>query len=332
MGIFDQKKVTNNDLTGNTGDNFMEAGAINNNAGKWQGSDGYKALKLGGYLDDWLSDGKHGGSEEYKRLKDWDRQAGIMKIVPKQRVQKMSYSTQAYLLEGQPYPQIQRVPISNLKVTPHQVSFDFFDTTEGKIGVSNATEKHYIMEFDIYVFDLVYFMWNHARSKNQGQFYGFDDTGGMGMYTGLRFMNQREQALEQLQEYVASNGKIKGDMIDGAYNSDGEGFLNWLNTQTDIFNMGHWKVNDWEQTLTFLNFRNNFMQIYTGWSCMFISQSFGTVEGVFTEISYEVEDGFSDAKWHCKVEESIFTDNYSTDGKKPSTSDGDGNNSGDVQV
>lgn len=329
MGIFGHTFDQNNDLTGDTGDNFMESGSFDNNSGWWSGHDGYNDIHFGGLLDKYLNPFDVGsGEEEYILLRDWDRQAGIMKIVPKKRVQKMSYSTQSYLLEGQPYPQIQRVPISNLKVTPHQVSFDFFDTTEGKIGVSNATEKHYIMEFDIYVFDLVYFMWNHWGSKSQGTAM----QGGLGAYTGMRFLRQREEALEQLQEYVASDGKVKGDMIDGVYNSDGEGFMNWLNTQTDIFNWGHWKVNDWEETITFLNFRNNFMQIYTGWSCMFISQSFGTVEGVFTEINYEVEDGFSDAKWHCKVEESIFTDSYSTDGKKPSTSDGDGNNSGDVQV
>jgi len=311
-----------NDMTNNTGEGFMDAGASNED---WSGRDGYNDLFWTGNLDFMNLTGV---KENYLLLRDWDRQAGIMKIVPKKRVQKMSYSTQAYLLEGQPYPQVQRVPISNLKVTPHQVSFDFFDTTEGKIGVSNATEKHYIMEFDIYVFDLVYFMWNHYGSSNQGTIM----QGGLGSYTGMRFLQQREEALAQLQEYVASDGKIKGSMIDGIYDSDGEGFLKWLGSQIPIYNMGHWKVNDWEQTLTFLNFRNNFMQIYTGWSCMFISQSFGTVEGVFTEISYEVEDGFSDAKWHCKVEESIFTDSYSTEGKKPDTSNGDSNNSGDVQV
>lgn len=322
MGWFDQ----NNDLTGDTGEDFMNSGAMNE---AWHGHDGYNDIHFGGILDQYLNPFDIGsGQEEYVLLRDWDRNAGIMKIVPKQRVQKMSYSTQAYLLEGQPYPQIQRVPISNLKVTPHQVSFDFFDTTEGKIGVSNATEKHYIMEFDIYVIDMVYFMWNHYGSKNQGGLM----QGGLGAYTGMRFLRQREEALEQLQEYISTNGKTKGEYVDGVYNSDGEGFMNWLNTQVDIFNWGHWEVDDWEETLTFLNFRNNFMQIYTGWSCMFISHSFGTVEGVFTEINFEVEDGFTDAKWHCKVEESIFTDNYSTDGKKPSTSDGDGNNSGDVQV
>ena len=31
---------------------------------------------------------------------------------------------------------------------------------------------------------------------------------------------QREEALAQLQEYVASDGKIKGSMIDGVYDSD----------------------------------------------------------------------------------------------------------------
>ena len=327
MGWFDQ----NNDLTGNTGENFMSDGAMNED---WHGHDGYNDIMIGGLLDKYIDpfDLVGSGKEEYILLRDWDRQAGIMKIVPKKRVQKMSYSTQAYLLEGQPYPQIQRIPISNLKVTPHQVSFDFFDTTEGKIGVSNATEKHFIMEFDVYVIDLVYFMWNHYGSNNQGQIFGWDGTGGMGAYTGMRFRRQQAKALEQLQDYVSSDGKNKGDMIDGVFNANGEGFFKWLDTNLDVFNIGHWKVNDWEETITFLDFRNNFLQIFTGWSCMFISQSFGTVEGVCTEINYEVEDGFTDAKWHCKVEESIFTDSYSTEGKKPDTSNGDGNNSGDVQV
>ena len=311
-----------NDMTNNYEGDFMNANAVDND---WHGRDGYNDLFIGGHID-FLNLGH--GQEDYQILRDWDRQAGVMKIVPKTHKQKISASWQSYIKDGLPYPQIQRIPISNLKVTPHQISFDFFDTTEGKIGVSNATEKHFIMEFDVYVVDLVYFMWNHAGSKNQGQLFGFDGTGGMGAYSGMRFLRQREEALKQWQEYIASDGKIKGQYVDGTYNSDGEGLMSWLGSQVDVFNWGHWNVNDWEETITFLNFRNTFLQTYTGWICTFVSQSFGVVEGVFTEVSYENEDGFSDAKWHCKVEEALFTNEYSTEGKKPTTSDGDSNNSG----
>ena len=330
--------MASNEMTNDVDEGAMERASVAQWEGAWQGHDGYDDIMIGGWTDKALKavfgDNAGTGEEEYELLKSWDRQAGIMKIVPKAQVQRMTYSTQAYISKGLPYPQIQRIPISNLKVTPHQVSFDFFDTTEGKMGVSNATEKHYIMEFDVYVMDLIYFMWNHAGSDNSSWGYGFgignqQGTGGMGQYTGMRFLRQREEALEQLQDYVESNGKNKGEMVEGTYNVDGEGFFNWLRSSTPLVNWGLWKVNDWEQTVTFLNFRNTFLQCFTGWSCMFVSQSFGTVEGVFTEISYEVEDGFSDAKWHCKVEESLFFDGqYSTSGQKVGTSDGDSNNSG----
>ena len=53
---------------------------------------------------------------------------------------------------------------------------------------------------------------------------------------------------------------------------------------------------------------------------------------MITDISYEIEDGFLDAKWHLKVQEAIFTEDYSEDGKKKETSNGSQDQSGDVQV
>ena len=126
----------------------------------WHGVDGYNYLlggkgvsdiaKWGGGLAGYIAE-QGSADEDYERIKSWDRMGGIMKIEPVMKKQDFSYQSVAYINEGLPYPQIQRVPIQGVKITPHQISFDFFDTTEGKIGVSNATEKHMVLECDILV-------------------------------------------------------------------------------------------------------------------------------------------------------------------------------------
>ena len=78
-----------------------------------------------------------------------------------------------------------------------------------------------------------------------------------------------------------------------------------------------------------MDFRNTFLQCYTGWSCRFTSQAFGNFIGVFTDISFSFEDGYSSPKWHCKVEEALFTADYSITGIKgegTSQGNGDGGN------
>ena len=314
---------------GNEGGEYMQNGATNEN---WGGTDGMDQLHFGGILDSLgesvgLDLGT--GSEEYERIKQWDRMGGMMKIEPITKKQKFQYTTVAYIANGLPEPQIQRVPISGAKVTPHQISFDFFDTSEGKIGVSNASEKHMVLECDILVTDLIYFMWNHAGSSNAGHLAGFDGTGGFGAYTGMRFINEQQRAVESMIEAMANcNGKSAYD--EGVFNKNGEGLMNWITSNLNPWNR---RVNDFQETQAFIDFRNSFLQQFNGWICKFTSEVFGVFDGVITDISYEIEDGFLDAKWHLKVQEAIFTEDYSEDGKKPSnTSEGSETDSGPIQV
>lgn len=304
---------------GNEGGDYMKNGATNET---WTGYDPYTDLLLGAGLGM--------GDEAFNRLRDWDRMGGMMKIEPVTKKQNFQYTTVAYIAEGLPKPQIQRIPISDVKITPHQISFDFFDTTEGKVGVSNATEKHMIVECDVLVTDLIYFMWNHQGTSNQGQLFGLDGTGGAGAFSGMRFINEQAKNLSDMIEAVSNDAGF-GPFEDGQFNKNGEGLMNWA-----ISNINPWnrRVNDFQETQAFIDLRNTFLQQFSGWICKFTSEVFGVFDGVLTDISYEIESGFNDAKWHLKIEEAIFTEDYSEDGKKPTeTSEGSESSSGeDVQV
>lgn len=283
----------------------------------WDGYDIYNQLFAGSVLGF--------GDEDYERLKAWDRMGGIMKIEPIKRKQKYFRAEVAYVAQGLPYPQIQRVPISGVKITPHQISFDFFDTTEGKIGVSNATEKHMVVECDILVTEMIYFMWNHAGTENQGQLFGLDGSGGGGGMSGMRYFRQIEENTTKIIEAYQ-----KGECPVGTeFKKNGEGWWNFMWSQFNLpWNGYNRVVQDFQQTQAFIDFRNSFLQQFSGWVCQFTSEVFGVFNGVITEISYEIEDGSMDAKWHLKIQEAIFTDDYSTEGKKPSTSEGSTDGSG----
>lgn len=309
---------------GNEGGSYMSNGAANE---AWNGTDAYDLLHLGGGLSKLTGIGT--GEEEFERMKQWSRMGGMMKIEPVMKKQNFQNTTVAYIANGLPYPQIQRVPIQSAKITPHQISFDFFDTSEGKVGVSNASEKHMILECDILVSDIIYFMWNHAGSQNAGHIGGFDGTGGMGAYTGMRFFKQQEEAVNSLID-ACSKGKQSSEYEKGIYNKNGEGLGNWIASNLNPWNR---TVNDFQETQAFIDFRNTFLQQFSGWVCKFTSEVFGVFDGVMTDISYEIEDGFLDAKWHLKVQEAIFTEDYSEDGKKPQeTSEGSQDDSGPIQV
>ena len=108
--------------------------------------------------------------EQYRaQAAKWSNQQGVMKITPKNQRQKFTYSTIAYIAEKQQEPKTQIFPISDLKVQPHQINFEFYDTTEGRVGVSNAVEKHMICECDVYLTDLIFYWWNHG-DDNQNDF------------------------------------------------------------------------------------------------------------------------------------------------------------------
>lgn len=105
---------------------------------------------------DWLST----IPEQYQGVANqWQNQQGVVKIIPVQQKQKFTYSTVAYIATKQEEPKTQVFPISDVSVVPHQITFDFYDTTEGRVGVSNAVEKHMQVEFDVYLTDLIAQFW-----------------------------------------------------------------------------------------------------------------------------------------------------------------------------
>lgn len=110
------------------------------------------------------------------RASKWANQQGVMKITPVQQRQKFTYSTVAYIANKQEEPKTQIFPISDVNVVPHQITFDFYDTTEGRVGVSNAVEKHMVVECDIYLTDLIYFYWNGGGDNNNRYNIDMSDT------------------------------------------------------------------------------------------------------------------------------------------------------------
>lgn len=102
---------------------------------------------------------------------NWLNQQGVMKVTPLQQRQKFTYTTVAYIAKKTEEPKTQVFPISDVNVVPHQITFDFYDTTEGRVGVSHAVEKHMSVECDVYLTDLLAQYW----------IFGDDDHNVMGM-------------------------------------------------------------------------------------------------------------------------------------------------------
>lgn len=271
---------------------------------------------------DYLASGMQSGvlTEDYKNLIAYDGQAGIMKIEPVSKKQDFSYWTSAYIQEGLSYPQIQHVPVSNINIKPHQISFDFFDTSEGKIGISNATEKHMEVEGDIYVTELIYYYWDHYNSTESGK--AGDHT------TGLRFMSRNRQIVDTITSSIREKGVNKTNLeIDKNIDQSRamgrtDGSVGMLNDDSQLSFTGasqysklgiDFITSNFEETQSFIDFRNTFLITFSGWVCKFTSQTFGSFYGVFTDISYNIDDGYSDAKWHFKIEEAIFTEDYTPD-------------------
>ena len=100
----------------------------------------------------------------------WANQQGMMRIIPIVQKQKFTYSTLAYIADKQEEPKTQTFPISDVSVVPHQITFDFYDTTEGRVGVSNAVEKHMSVECDVYLTDLLaqYWIFGDNNTNNIG--------------------------------------------------------------------------------------------------------------------------------------------------------------------
>lgn len=108
----------------------------------------------------------------YKEVaKEWAAQRGVIKITPLEQRQKFTYSTIAYIADKQEEPKTQIFPISDLQVNPHQINWDFYSSTEGRIGVSNAVEEHMSCEFDVYLTDLIAMYWTFGEDNKYD--YGF---------------------------------------------------------------------------------------------------------------------------------------------------------------
>ena len=219
--------------------------------------------------------------EYRKKVEEWSNMQGIMEITPREQRQKFTYSTVAYIADNNKEPKTQRFPISDVSVIPHQINFDFYDTTEGRVGVSHATEKHQTIELDIYVTDYVFYYWNS----------GGDNKNAYNLH---------------LPETISK--------------------IFWKSIKEKTYTDKNFLL-DVEQTKDFADFRNTFLQQHLGWLCDFNSHAFGKFTGVINDVSYQISNGESFAKWHIKLEEAIFTEEgYSPEGQKPSedstTSDG----------
>lgn len=147
-----QDILKNGTTTPNTYGNRM----LNLDAQVWGGMETGAIMYNSTQTQDWLSTIP---KKYYKTAKKWMNQNGMLKITPLQQRQKFTYSTVAYIASKQEEPKTQIFPISDVSVIPHQITFDFYDTTEGRVGVSNAVEKHMVVECDIYLTDLVATYW-----------------------------------------------------------------------------------------------------------------------------------------------------------------------------
>lgn len=227
-------------------------------------------------------------------------QKGLMKITPVAQIQSYTRSTIAYIANGIPAPVVQVVPITDVNITPHQISFNFFDTSEGKIGVANPLEKHLQLECDIYVSDLIFGLWNHGVPGSVNSI-------------ARELLHERNVLLDNLDETNYLNFTKKLDV--------------------DLNTTG---LQQLEDTVEFITFRQNFLQQFSGYYCTFTSDVFGTFDGVLTEVKYELGGGEVDSKFHIKIEEAIFTDDYSvtgaTDGKSESSEPSAGSESGSGDV
>lgn len=154
-------------LAGEGGTNNQGARDLNLNGTSWDGMQSGALTYDSTQSPNWLST----VPERYRRKAlAWSNNQGILEIIPKQQRQKFTYATVAYIAQHTSEPKTQRIPISDVSVVPHQINFDFYDTTEGRIGVSHATEKHMSVEFDVYLTDYIYYNWN-AGEDGKNKYY-----------------------------------------------------------------------------------------------------------------------------------------------------------------
>lgn len=279
--INDSRLNVNDNATGMTFDSW-DTQMEDHNYGDWYNiSEPEVNAQYKEAVDDWYNDAGYKLLQTDYSAYEWGTQAGIMRIVPISKVQSFTQSMVADIADGVEDPVTQMIPVANVNVIPHHISFDFFDTTEGRFGVSNATEKHMSLECDVYVSELVYFWWQHG--SNDG-FKGLDN-------------------MQEVYKYIDELGD--GD--------DQEKYFNALD-----------KFTDFEMTDEFMKFRSSLFTQFNGWVLKLVGHTFPTFYCVMTDIKYDLSEGETQAKYHLKFEEAIFTEDTSATGQKPEA-DGDTN-------
>ena len=272
--INDSRLNVNDNATGMTFDSW-DTQMEDHNYGDWYNiSEPQVNAQYKEAVDDWYNDAGYKLLQTDYSAYEWGTQAGIMRIVPISKVQSFTQSMVADIADGVEDPVTQMIPVANVNVIPHHISFDFFDTTEGRFGVSNATEKHMSLECDVYVSELVYFWWQHG--SNDG-FKGLDN-------------------MQEVYKYIDELGD--GD--------DQEKYFNALD-----------KFTDFEMTDEFMKFRSSLFTQFNGWVLKLVGHTFPTFYCVMTDIKYDLSEGETQAKYHLKFEEAIFTEDTSATGQKP---------------
>lgn len=151
-------------LEGESTDN-QNSREIDVNSTTWDGMES-GAIK-GGYKSTQAANWYSNIPEQYKAIAErWGNQQSMLRIIPIEQRQKYTYSTVAYIANKTEEPKTQTFPICDVNIIPHQITFDFYDTTEGRVGVSNAVEKHMSVECDVYLTDLLAQYWIFGDDNN----------------------------------------------------------------------------------------------------------------------------------------------------------------------
>lgn len=155
------------------GESGIEAGdrELNINSSTWDGmeSGAVEPGRKSTQQSNWLST----IPEEYRSVATkWAEQRGVIKITPIEQRQKFTYATVAYIADKQEEPKTQIVPIVDVQTKPHQIKWDFYSSTEGRVGVSNAVEDYMTVEFDVYLSELIAMYW--AFGGNDEYNYGLE--------------------------------------------------------------------------------------------------------------------------------------------------------------
>ena len=72
-----------------------------------------------------------------------------------------------------------------------------------------------------------------------------------------------------------------------------------------------------ETTEEFMKFRSSLFTQFNGWVLKLVGHTFPTFYCVMTDIKYDISEGETQAKYHLKFEEAIFTEDFSNTGQKP---------------